>query len=368
MAVGAAGEAPPARSRRGGRDGKQQRDEAGEQQQQQQQQPPRHKKPPAVAAALSGALSGALISACVQPLDVLRTRMQADAALGARRTTAETLRTLLAEGGARGMWRGTGPTVVRLSLGAGINFVVLEKLKAFMLHSLPQHVPGQLGFLQAAMVGGLSRALSAAVMSPVTLVKTRMEYGGTHAIHYRNTWHALSTIASAEGPRGLFRGMGPTVLANAPFSALYYMFYTKMRHALAEEGRPQVAVNLFSGLVGATAATLLTQPSDVVRTRVQLGLGTGAAGAGAGLGGAWATLAGAVRSGGPGALLTGAAPRIAKRSLQTALVWTLYEELVPALSAAWLSVVDSAQSKAEAAPAGRGDEGQRQKQAQRQQR
>lgn len=32
------------------------------------------------------------------------------------------------------MWRGTGPTVLRLSLGAGINFVVLEKLKATMLH------------------------------------------------------------------------------------------------------------------------------------------------------------------------------------------------------------------------------------------
>ena len=103
-------------------------------QQQQQQQRPRHKKPPAVAAALSGAMSGALISACVQPLDVLRTRMQADAALGTRRSAAATLRGLLAEGGARGMWRGTGPTVVRLSLGAAINFVALEKIKAAMLH------------------------------------------------------------------------------------------------------------------------------------------------------------------------------------------------------------------------------------------
>jgi hypothetical protein len=30
---------------------------------------------------------------------------------------------------------------------------------------------------------------------------------------------------------------------------------------------------------------------------------------------------------------TGAAPRVLKRTLQTALVWTLYEELVPRLSA-----------------------------------
>jgi solute carrier family 25 protein 38 len=183
-------------------------------------------------------------------------------------------------------------------------------------------------------------------MSPVTLVKTRMEYGGPQSIQYRGTWHALTTIAHQEGPRGLFRGLGPTVLANAPFSALYYMFYTKIKHALSDESRPQTAVNLVSGLVGATAATLFTQPSDVVRTRVQLGLGTAAsstsasAGAGAlgGAGNAWTTLKAVVRSGGPAALLTGAGPRIAKRSLQTALVWTLYEELVPAFSAVWLSM------------------------------
>jgi solute carrier family 25 protein 38 len=70
----------------------------------------------------------------MQPLDVLRTRMQADAALGAKKSTRATLKALLKEAGVRGMWRGTGPTVVRLSLGAGINFVVLEKLKETMLH------------------------------------------------------------------------------------------------------------------------------------------------------------------------------------------------------------------------------------------
>jgi hypothetical protein len=43
--------------------------------------------------------------------------------------------------------------VVRLSVGAGINFVVLERLKHFMLHHMP-HVSGQLGFIQAALVGG----------------------------------------------------------------------------------------------------------------------------------------------------------------------------------------------------------------------
>ena len=33
-------------------------------------------------------------------------------------------------------------------------------------------------------------------------------------------------------------------------------------------------------------------------------------------------------------LMSGAAPRIVKRTLQTALLWTLYEELLPALTKA----------------------------------
>ncbi len=35
---------------------------------------------------------------------------------------------------------------------------------------------------------------------------------------YRNTFHALASIAQQEGTRGLFKGLWPTVLTNAPFS------------------------------------------------------------------------------------------------------------------------------------------------------
>jgi len=65
----------------------------------------------------------------------------------------QTLQVVLHEGGVRELWRGTGPTVVRLSVGAGINFVVLERLKHLVLDVLP-HTSGQLGYLQAAAVGG----------------------------------------------------------------------------------------------------------------------------------------------------------------------------------------------------------------------
>lgn len=166
------------------------------------------------------------------------------------------------------------------------------------------------------VLAGLARAMSAAVMSPVTLVKTRMEYGGPNHIRYNNTAHALATIARTEGPSALWRGLLPTVLTNAPFSALYYMIYTKLKVALGSlqssgnfggksssseqaGGWNSTAVNFVSGVCAATVATLLTQPTDVVRTRMQLGL------PGAARGNAIATLGHVLRSSGPNALLTG---------------------------------------------------------------
>ena len=49
----------------------------------------------------AGSLSGAAISACVQPLDVIRTRMQADATLNALSGALGTFRKIVAQDGFR---------------------------------------------------------------------------------------------------------------------------------------------------------------------------------------------------------------------------------------------------------------------------
>lgn len=80
--------------------------------------------------------------------------------------------------------------------------------------------PGELcpGELCLPFLTGIARALASTLLCPVTVVKTRMEYGGAGAVRYKDTWDALSSIARAEGPRGLFRGLVPTVMTTAPFS------------------------------------------------------------------------------------------------------------------------------------------------------
>lgn len=80
------------------------------------------------------------------------------------------------------------------------------------------------------------------------------------------------------------------------------MFYTQLQSSLSAPDRPQTLVNFGSGCAAAVAATLLTQPADVVRTRMQLGLSAGGMGA-------LATLSTAFQQQGMAALLTGRAVR-----------------------------------------------------------
>lgn len=282
---------------------------------------------------MSGSLSGALVSACVQPLDVIRTRMQADSAQGlARVSTVQTFQDIVRGGGIRDLWRGTQPTVIRLGIGAGLHFFFLESLKP-IFETRDESGNPHLSSMGAVLTGGLSRAMAALISCPITVVKTRMEYAGSASVGsravplYRNTADALQTIFRAEGVRGLYVGLVPTIASNVPFSAIYYMLYTRIQARLQQHGSAgklsPTAQNFSSSMVAAVGATLVTQPLDVVRTRMQLSLASPAS--------TLAVIQSILRREGISSMFVGTLPRSLKRTLQTALVWTLYEELSPLL-------------------------------------
>ena len=154
----------------------------------------------------------------------------------------------------RALWNGTGPTIWRLSVGLGLQMSVLEGLKeGFARMHMRSHLgdagvagaalpstrsgrvqeckamlgikytgqerftfcagpgasaPQRLTKAEAFLAGGLARGVAAAATCPVTVVKTRMEYGGGTAVYKVPTLPG-SSVASPKSSYGTLTCLVP---------------------------------------------------------------------------------------------------------------------------------------------------------------
>ena len=60
----------------------------------------------------AGSVSGGVAAGVTNPLDLIKTRMQSKA--NPHKTMIASTRAVLAEGGVKGLWRGSGPSMVRV--------------------------------------------------------------------------------------------------------------------------------------------------------------------------------------------------------------------------------------------------------------
>lgn len=196
----------------------------------------------------------------------------------------------------------------------GVYFASIHLLKSSL-----GKADGSLGPLQALGIGASARAFAACTFLPITVVKTRFESGH---FEYRGVSQALRSIWCSEGAKGLFSGLWATLARDAPFSALYLLFYTQSKQltmsALQRETLTPVH-NLTCGVMAGVLASLITQPADVVKTRMQINPRLYPT--------LLSTVAYTLRERGLQGLFTGSMPRATRRTFMAAFTWLFYEEI-----------------------------------------
>jgi len=267
---------------------------------------------PLVKAFLAGSMSGTCSTILFQPLDVVKTRLQTTNSLQTRPSMTGEAKSVLLTDGVAGLWRGLRPSLYRTVPGVGLYFSSMHWMRTSVCR-------GQPSTAQSFLMGGLARTFAACLMIPFTVVKTRAEAGASH----RSVAQALATILATEGPRGLARGLGPTLARDVPFSSLYLAFYELLKARLPPWVKAQSpeAGHLTAGLGAGLLASLVTQPADVVKTRMQLGGGQGVL----------ATMAILNKEAGLRSFTAGLAPRMVRRTVMAALAWTVYERVTISL-------------------------------------
>ncbi|KAG8878771.1 hypothetical protein FRB97_002312 [Tulasnella sp. 331] len=308
---------------------------------------------PLAAKTIAAAAGATLTALTMTPFDVIKTRMQTQPSshssssgagpLASRLNTAavvcvwdrqgvkhservtsfwDAARKVWKMEGVRGLWKGVGTTLVIAVPASTLYMVTYDNLR----RSMPFHESYAL--LTPLFAGVLARTMVSSISSPLELLRTRLQATPSDP----NTPHTLKSVlggirvmAKRDGVRSLWRGLGPTLWRDVPFSGLYWAGYETIKGRLRKKGFEGSGAAFMSGAVSGTTAAMITLPFDVLKTRkqalqeavsyVQSSRSTAT----------FPLLREIVRTEGPKALFAGLTPRIAKIAPACGIMIACYE-------------------------------------------
>ncbi|KAM7192390.1 Mitochondrial carrier domain containing protein [Rhypophila sp. PSN 637] len=303
----------------------------------------------------AGLGSGVLSAVLLQPIDLLKTRVQQS---GSSHSLSAAIAEIRASpsGFIPALWRGAVPSALRTGFGSAIYFTSLNSIREHAAHlpllaSPSAAIKGAAGAQQHSsslpklsntgnlLAGAVARSFAGFILMPLTVLKVRYE---SSFYKYNSLPGAARDIASTEGLRGFFAGFGATAIRDAPYAGLYVLFYEQSKKRLSAlylsqnknsadgaDGKSATAagVNFASGVFSGAACSVISNPFDAVKTRIQLQPKE------------YHNMVHAARrmvgEEGVRALWDGLALRMSRKALSSALAWTVYEELIKRAEITW---------------------------------
>jgi len=145
----------------------------------------------------------------VTPMETVKTRMIHDqnAPVEQRKFKglAHAVRTIVANEGIGGIYKGLLPTVLKQSTNQGVRFLVFHEIRKKHSEWYPEK---EFGMLKSAMAGATAGGASVLANNPLDVVKTQMQ--GLDAKKYKSSLDCARTILRNHGPMFLQRGCTET--------------------------------------------------------------------------------------------------------------------------------------------------------------
>ncbi|ODQ60576.1 hypothetical protein WICANDRAFT_51144 [Wickerhamomyces anomalus NRRL Y-366-8] len=239
--------------------------------------------------ALSGALAGFIAGVSVCPLDVAKTRLQAQGLSSNKKYhgITGTLNTILKDEGVKGLYRGIVPIIMGYFPTWMIYFTVYEKAKLYY----PKIFQNQFGhnnhneFFVHSLSAFTAGSVSTSITNPIWVVKTRlMLQTGDESLeknYYKNTIDAFKKMYKNEGFLVFYSGLIPS-LFGLFHVAIHFPVYEKLKKFLKCDNfksqtndELQTHSNNLIRLITASSlskmcASTLTYPHEILRTRMQI--------------------------------------------------------------------------------------------------
>lgn len=221
---------------------------------------------------LAGSAGGVFEALLLQPVDVIKTRMQLDTS-GRYRGVYHCGASIFNEEGVRALWKGFSPFAIHLTLKYGLRLGTNSAYENFLRGS--DGTLSKSGKFAAGFCAGVTEALI--IVTPFEVVKVRLQsqrtINSTGAPKYSGTLITASTIVREEGLRALWSGAAPTVCRNGLNQASMFSSKAALDFVLwgkTDENRKTLLPwqSSISGFVAGIVGPCSTGPFDVVKTRL----------------------------------------------------------------------------------------------------
>ncbi|XP_037916494.1 mitochondrial 2-oxodicarboxylate carrier [Hermetia illucens] len=226
--------------------------------------------------------SAGFVEVCImQPLDVVKTRLQlqskppaATAASGSAASKVyykgvfDCFVKMYKHEGILSYWKGILPPVMVETPKRALKFVCFEQYKPLFMFGSPTPTP--LTFSLAGLGAGLTEAI---VVNPFEVVKVAQQADRSRMKEAPTTWAVTRRIIREEGfgLRGLNKGVTATMGRNGVFNMIYFGFYHSVKNIMPayEDSTMEFLRKVILGFTSGTLASIINIPFDVAKSRIQ---------------------------------------------------------------------------------------------------
>lgn len=185
---------------------------------------------------IAGAMAGTAATTATYPLDLLRTRFAAQGTEKVYAGLIASIRDITRNEGYAGFFRGLSAGIGQIVPYMGLFFALYERFKPMMADLALPLSSGD------AVAGVTASIIAKSAVFPLDTVRKRLQVQGPTRGRYiggrkmpayeRGVLRTMAAIVQREGTRGLYRGLGVSLIKAAPASAVTMWTYERALNAI----------------------------------------------------------------------------------------------------------------------------------------
>jgi solute carrier family 25 (adenine nucleotide translocator) protein 4/5/6/31 len=243
--------------------------------------PPQKQKKSFMSDFLIGGVSAAVSKTVVAPIERVKLLLQVQDASSSIKAEdryngiGDCFRRVANEQGIAAFWRGNLANVIRYFPTQALNFAFKDFYKKIFNPYNPKKEPFKF-FIGNCLSGGAAGATSLTVVYPLDFARTRLaaDVGSGGDREFTGLVDCLKKIFVKDGPQGLYRGFGISVVGIIAYRAAYFgMFDTGKMMFFPDAKKANVFAMWAFAQVVTVSAGILSYPLDTVRRRLMMDSG-----------------------------------------------------------------------------------------------